>query len=111
MSVLTRTKVLDAAMRVKIVAAHRCRRKLVVKNRRMVQKAIAKRQFESAEQEVTEALIPFFVEQGRSMVARLQKTTASNSASKLVAKIFDPMEWREELTNQRERKVFVDGLI
>jgi len=54
--------------------AVRCRRvELIVKSRRLVQKVVANRQFLDAEREVTKALIPFFVEQGRSMVARLQK--------------------------------------
>ena len=92
--------------------AVRCRRvELIVKSRRLVQKVVANRQFLDAEREVTKALIPFFVEQGRSMVSRLQKQktagfastkskTPEDRARALASKIFKPDEWKAELINR-----------
>jgi len=145
MPVLTERRPTAADLREKAAFVRRRRIELTVKSRRLVQKVVANRQFLDAEREVTKALIPFFVEQGRSMVARLQKMpqkggrspeTASNgglsqgvweqgeapgtllqpkpgslggvsakapssrSASRLVSQIFDPSEWRAELTNR-----------
>lgn len=96
---LTRRTSLVAELREKAAAAYAARRGLMVKNRRLVQKVVASKQFLDTEQEATKVLIPFFVEQGRSMAARLEKVSVSDSASKLVSKIFDPKEWRGELTN------------
>jgi len=84
-------------------------RSVRAKNIRLIHKALAVRQFTKAEKELTEALIPFFVEQGRSMVDRLKKLEVSStktvapsldSAHALASLIFDPKEWREKLTNR-----------
>ncbi|MFH0900957.1 MAG: hypothetical protein V2A73_10040, partial [Pseudomonadota bacterium] len=84
-----------------IASVHRRRRELAAKSMRLVQKVVANRQSLSAQREVTRALIPFFVEQGRSMASRMGKvSTVPNSASVLVKRIFKPEEWRSELTNR-----------
>jgi len=99
-------------IRRKLTAVRRRRFELAAKSMRLVQKVVANRQFMSTEREVTKALIPFFVEQGRSMAARLRrieqktvenlwtKRTSLGSAAGLIQLIFDPKEWRTNLTNR-----------
>ena len=61
------------ALRAMTKAVLRKSRAETARNLKIVHKAIAIRQFAKAEREVTEALVPFFVEQGRSMVSRLRR--------------------------------------
>lgn len=107
MSVLAERRSLVAELQEKIVAVRRRQYELIAKSRRLVQKVVAVRQFASAEQEIVQVLIPFFVEQGQSMVSRLQKlekksTKASilGDATGIVSLIFNPDEWRSELINR-----------
>ena len=104
MSIKTKTTLIE--LQKTTISVHHQRRGLNTKNRKLIQKVIAVRQFASAEKEIIQALIPFFKEQGQSMVSRLRKLekksikTSVPAASKLVSRIFDPDEWRSELTNR-----------
>lgn len=75
------------------------RRSLSSAFRKALNHKLSKKQFEATEKELTEALIPFFVEQGRSMAKKLENTSPSSDAAKLVKRIFDPKEWKADLTN------------
>jgi len=105
-SVLDKPKISPTELGRKTVSVHRRLRELILKSREMVQKVLAIRQYASTEKEVTQTLIPFFKEQGQSIVSRLQglekksvKTPAFVDATSLVALIFNPDEWHDELTN------------
>ena len=107
MPVLVGRKSLVVDLREKIAAVHCRRYELFAKSRRMTQKVVAVRQFASAEKEIVQTLVPFFTEQGRSMVSRLwkleKKTTKASvpgDASGIVSLIFNPDEWHDELTNR-----------
>jgi len=88
------------ALRATASTVHRKRRIEQARNLKLVHKAVAIRQFADAEKEVTKALVPFFVEQGESIVSRLEKTSSTSSARALIKKVFDPKAWKEELTNR-----------
>ena len=103
MPVLTKPKTTLVALKKKTAAVHHRRRELVVKNRKLVQKVVAVRQFASAEREIIQVLVPFFKEQGQSMVSRLQKLekkTDEATAFGIVSLIFNPSEWHDELINR-----------
>jgi hypothetical protein len=78
------------------------REELSGESRKITHKALAIDQFDKTVKELEETLIPFFNEQGRSMVSRLKKTSVGpkETGETLAKKIFDPKEWNDELTNR-----------
>ena len=103
MPVLAERMLLATELREKIAAVHCRRYELLAKSRRTTQKVVAVRQFASAEKEIVRMLVPFFVEQGRSMVSRLRgleknttKASVPGDATGIVSLIFNPDEWRAE---------------
>jgi len=72
MPVLTGRRSVVIELREKIAVVDRRRYKLIAKSRKLVQKVVAVCQFASAEEEIIRTLVPFFNEQGRSMVSRLR---------------------------------------
>jgi len=91
----------------KTVSVHQRRRELVGSKRKLIQKAVAVHQFDAAEKEIVRTLVPFFNEQGRSMISRLRnlekkssKGTLPVDASGIVSLIFNPDEWHDELIDR-----------
>lgn len=54
---------------------------------------------EQTERELVKSLIPFFKSQIGDIVKQLERTKSSNSSTVLLERVFDPREWKEELTN------------